>query len=219
MFTRILLVGALLVASLAYFFAGAGSDASPEPINWIQGKNKTVLFLANKEHGLSNAHVATAFSLLENYPDIDVHFASFDGMEKKLARISSFAQKKTPEAKPITYHVIKGTPFAEACYFEGRGIETLMHPPRLAGLGVFLQTLTHFVAPWDAESYFEIYQDIGALIDEVDPSVVVTESLLIPAQDVTRDKKRLHAMISPNTAVDTFLPQQGFLQMLYKYPA
>lgn len=221
MLARILLVGALLAISLAYFFGGtsSGGDASTQHAPYIQGKNKTVLFLTNREHGLCNVLIATASSLLEHYPDIDVHFASFPGMESKLDRVSSFARRKTSDAMDITYHEIQGRPYDEACISSGVKLETMMLPPGAKGIGKFVDFFQHVVSPWTVEEHMALYDELGAMIEQVDPAVVVLDTLFRPALDVTRDKNRLHAFITPNTLVDNFIADQGFLKMLYKYPA
>jgi hypothetical protein len=219
MFTRLLLVGAVLVASLAFFFASHQGGSEVVIPHYIQGRNKTVLMLANQEHGLSNVHIATAYALLENYPDIEVHYASFPSKAKKIERVSQYARKKNPAAKDIVFHPIAGPTFEDVAYEDGRNIEWLMHPPGFGGLGKFVRNLPYFVAPWDVESYYGIYKQVCDLIDEIDPAIVVMEPLFLPGQDAAADKQRLRAMISPNTLVDTFLPNQGLLKMLYKYPA
>ncbi|CAI6088482.1 unnamed protein product [Clonostachys chloroleuca] len=105
MFIRILLLtGALIAAFVAFYLSSSPEERPP----YIQGRNRTALFISNIEHGLSNVHIATASSILENYPDIEVHYASFSSLDDKLARVSKFTQAKTPAAKEITYHEIDG---------------------------------------------------------------------------------------------------------------
>ncbi|KAK7225149.1 hypothetical protein V2G26_013152 [Clonostachys chloroleuca] len=86
MFIRILLLtgaltGALIAAFVAFYLPSSPEERPPH---------------------------ATASSILENYPDIEIHYASFSGLGDKLARVSKFAQAKTPAAKEIAYHEIDG---------------------------------------------------------------------------------------------------------------
>ncbi|CAG9957069.1 unnamed protein product [Clonostachys rosea f. rosea IK726] len=215
MFLRLLLVaGAVIAALVALFIPG-----SPEREPYVQGRNKTALFISNIEHGLSNVHVATASALLEGYPDIEVHFASFAKLRDKLARVSAFAQTKTPAAKDIIFHEIRGQAFFEAVQLLGHDLESTISPPGIAGIDRFTKSMQDWISPWSAEEHMVIYDEIGAIIDEIDPAVVVLDTLLRPALDSTRDKNRLHAIVSPNTLVDNFLGDQPYGSMFWKYPA
>lgn len=218
MYTRILLIGALLVASLGYLLAGRSStDAAPKQPP-IQGRNKTVLFLTNADEGLSNVHVATTYSLLENYPDIEVHYASFAKARKKVEWATSFARKKTPAARDVVFHELHGLSMVDALNKRGYNLSTCMQPPGMAGIGKFARDVQLFVAPWGAEEHLDLYRQMGALIDEVDPAVVVLDYLFRPALDATWDKNRLHAIVTPNPLVDSFLEVQPWGGMLWKYP-
>ncbi|KXH66699.1 hypothetical protein CSAL01_08912 [Colletotrichum salicis] len=78
----------------------------------VIGKNNTVFSVANVEHGLSNFHIATVFSLLERHPEITVHFASWSKIKPKIERISAYARKKTPQTHPAIFHeLITGSKF------------------------------------------------------------------------------------------------------------
>lgn len=217
MFPAILSVGALLVASFAYFFSAQG-QAEPRP-PYIQGRNNTALFLANYEHGLSNVFIATAFSMLENHPDIQVHYASWEKVKKKTDRISAFAKQTTPEAKDVVFHELKGQGFADAVTAIGMTMETVMNEPGWRGIGPFAKNMQDFICPWEPDEYYSLYTEIKALIDEVDPAVIVVDTLMPPAIDATRDKNRQHIILTPNTHVDNFLAIQPYGGMFWKYPA
>lgn len=218
MYTRLLTIGAVLVASLAYLLFPSSNQTVRPP--YIQGKNRTVLFLANAEYGLSNVHIATAYSLLENYPDIDVHYASFPEARNKIARVSSSARTKDPTAGDITFHPLSGKSFKTVIEDTGgEWIDRAILPPGAAGLAALTKELEILLAPWSVEEHMELYDQIGALIDEVDPAVVVLETFFRPAIDSTRDKHRQHAIITPNTLVDNFQAEQPYGKMFWKYPA
>ncbi|KAI5461931.1 hypothetical protein BGZ63DRAFT_442770 [Mariannaea sp. PMI_226] len=213
MTTRRILLGALLAVSLSYFLL---SENKPQHAPYIQGKNGTVLFISNSEHGLSNVHLATSSALLENYPNIDVHYASFPSVRPKLGRISSFARVKTPEASDIVFHELKGPTFAQAIVKEGR---SFISPPGWAGIASLAEHIQLWISPWSVEDHIELFEDLGAIIDKVDPAVVVLDTWFRPAIDITRHKSRQHAFITPNTLVDNFLGNQPLRVMFWKYPA
>ncbi|CAH0025263.1 unnamed protein product [Clonostachys rhizophaga] len=191
MFIRILLLtGALIAAFVALYLPSSPEERPP----YIQGRNRTALFISNIEHGLSNVHIATASSLLENYPDIE------------------FAQAKTPAAKEITYHEIDGM-----AYFSILPLS--ITPPGSAGIAKFSSNVQTWISPWDVEEHMSIYNQIGALIDEIDPAVVVLDTLVRPAVDRIRDGNWMHAFIKPQTTAENFIGGQPYGSMFWKYPA
>ncbi|SCV52105.1 uncharacterized protein FFB14_12417 [Fusarium fujikuroi] len=213
MFARILLFTALLIMPLAYFLS---HQASTQHAPYVQGRNKTVLFLTNSEHGLSNVHLATASAILENYPDIEVHFASFPTIEQKLERITSFAKIKSPHAKSIVFHGFTGLTFVQAIAKEGR---SFISPPGWRGIGTLAKHIQLWISPWTFEDHVHLYKEIGGIIDEVDPAIIVLDSWLRPAIDATRKRNRQHAFITPNTLIDHFLGIQPLWARFWKYPA
>ncbi|KAF4440964.1 2-hydroxyacylsphingosine 1-beta-galactosyltransferase [Fusarium acutatum] len=213
MFSRILLFTALLVVPLAYFLS---HQTSTEHAPYIQGRNKTVLFLTNSEHGLSNVHLATASAILENYPDIEVHFASFPTIEQKLERVSPFAKIKSPHTEAIVFHGLTGLTFVQAIAKEGR---SFISPHGWRGIATLAEHIQLWISPWTFEDHLHLYKELGSIIDEVDPAVIVLDSWFRPAIDATRKRNRQHAFITPNTLVDHFLGIQPFWTRLWKYPA
>lgn len=223
MFARFLTIVALLVAGIAVLFSSKSrgkSEVVKDDLGpYIQGKNKTVLFLANCEHGLANVHVATAVGLLENYPDIDVHYASFPSVRNKIARVSNYATTRQPTARNITFHELNGPSFEEAFNKLNGDVGTMIHPPGVKGMPRFLEELQQWIAPWDVDTHMSLYNEMGAIIDEVNPAVVVLDTLFRPSFDITRDKNWQHAILTPNTLADNFIGKQPNLGMLWKYPA
>ncbi|PNP77051.1 hypothetical protein FNYG_09664 [Fusarium nygamai] len=213
MVARVLLFTALLVAPLAYFLS---LQTSTELAPYVQGRNKTVLFLTNSEHGLSNVHLATASALLENYPNIEVDFASFSTIEQKLEQVSSFAKIKSPHAKSIAFHGLTGPTFVQAIAREGR---SFISPPGWRGIATLAEHMQLWISPWTFEDHVHLYKELGCIIDEVDPAVIVLDSWFRPAIDATRKRHRQHAFITPNTLIDHFLGIQSFWSRLWKYLA
>lgn len=216
MFRAIIAVSALVVALLAYFFSGSRADPR---LPYIQGRNNTALFLANYEHGLSNVFIATAFSMLENFPEIELHYASWEKVKMKTDRISKFAKESNPAARDVIFHQIKGQGYAEAMTALGVSMDSVMNEPGWRGIGPFAKNMQDFICPWEPEEFYNLYTELGQLIDEIDPAVIVVDTLLSPAIDATREKNRQHIILTPNTHVDNFLALQPYGGMFWKYPA
>lgn len=218
MFARILGIGAFVVAALAYFLSG-GINPSAERPPYVQGRNKTVLFLTNAEHGMNNVLVATASSLMEHHPDVELHFASFPRLQSKIDRISKAMRAKTPASRDITFHPLSGVPLYQASAQIGMTAHSVPHPPAAAGIARLADMLQRMICPWTTDEYIHTFNELGAIIDEIDPAVVVLDTLLRPAIDITRQKNRLHAFVTPNTLIDNFLADQPNGAMFWKYPA
>ncbi|KAI0000585.1 hypothetical protein F4779DRAFT_147380 [Xylariaceae sp. FL0662B] len=214
---RMFLAGSVFIGGLALFLSLMTSRPSPLPPPII-GKNNTALFISNSEHGLSNVHVATAQALLEHYPHIQVHFASFPALGPRLQRVSSYSQKKTAAAKEIVFHPIDGLSLIQACFAAGQRISDAIQPPGRAGIKAACKNIQLFISPWSGESHLSMYEQVKQILTEVDPAVVVLDTLLRPALDATRDQNRLHAFITPNTLIDNFPADQPWAAMLWKYP-
>jgi hypothetical protein len=184
----------------------------------VMGRNNTVLFLTTELHGLSNVHAATTFALLENHPEIEVHFASFPSLQKKISRISSAARTKNPAAKPVVWHDLPGTQ-TFALFLEVWGSsDGLITQPGSKGLAKRISDFDLILAPWSAEEHWAIFQALSKLVDEVDPAVVVFEFCLSPARDLAKNSNRQFIMISPNGVMDLFANEQPNGGMLWKYP-
>lgn len=193
---------------------------SNESVNHtVIGKNNTVLFMVNSEPGLSNVFVATAHALLEQYPHIQIHFASFPPIASQLARVSSHARKQSPAARDITLHQLSTPSYYNCTVRSGRTMKTAVSPPGLAGIAQTAKDIQFYISPWTAEEHFIMYQELDTIINKTDPAVIVLDTLLRPAVDITRDRNRLHSIISPNTLIDNFPTHQPLGGMFWKYPA
>ncbi|KAH8170485.1 endonuclease/Exonuclease/phosphatase family protein [Sarocladium implicatum] len=216
---RSLLVIPILVASLAYLLVFINSNRE-EPRQYIRGKNATVLFVTNAEHGLSNVHIATAQSLLEYHQDIDVHYASFPGtLDGKLKRMASYVRRRSPNTKDVTFHELSGKSFSAAGnWARDDRFQTIIHPPGVSGLPGFMVIL-EWLRAWNVEDHMEVYRSVSEAISKVDPAVVVLDTIFAPAVDAVRESGRFHMYISPNTLAENFAPLQPYGKGFWKYPA
>lgn len=107
-FGRAVAISTALVALLAVFITRQLHEKRTDSPGLIRGRNETILFLALAESGQINVQLATAQALIEKYPNIKVHFASFPQASEKVARVSSFALKKTPSAHEMLFHELPG---------------------------------------------------------------------------------------------------------------
>ncbi|OHW99023.1 UDP-glucoronosyl and UDP-glucosyl transferase family protein [Colletotrichum incanum] len=213
--------GYLFLTALAALLAALISlrqtlTTKPERPPPVIGKNNTVLFVANVEHGLSNVHVATVFSLLEHHPEITVHFASWTKIRPKIERISTHARKLTPQSRDVVFHELPPPNFSDAA---GKTSLAIMQPPGIEGLKALNDDMALFISPWTVEDHLKIHDAVRDLIRDVDPALVVLDMFVRPGMDATRGDNRLHAILSPNVLADIFIGDQSWLGGFWKYPA
>lgn len=212
-----LLMTAVAVGLLAAFLSLRSSNVV-EPAPVVRGKNNTVLFLVAEHPGFSNVHHATASALLERHPEVAVHFASFPRVEKEANLTSHFARRRNPEAAPVIFHTLPGPSYTEAIENTGMDMEEAVLPRGLDGLLKMLSQMQLYLSPWTAEDHLKLVDASEAIIQEVDPAIVVLDSMFCAGIDAARKSNRLTAVVSPNMASDTFVDRQPWGQMFWRYP-
>ena len=73
--------------------------------------------------------------------------------------------------------------------------------------------------PWEVDEYHETFRHIVEIINDLDPAVVVVDSVFSPGMDAVRQLNRLHAIVNPNALSDWLSVTQPYGAMLWKYPA
>lgn len=213
---------AALVALVAMFLASASFRATEHLIAPVQGRNETVLFFINVEYGLSNVHLATAGALLEKHPNIEVHIASFPRTAPKVAKVSSLARRRSTSARVISFHELPGPEYLKAFSDRrgghGKSLRYLMHPPGINGLDEVIHHIQAAISPWEGGDHVQIYEKAAELIRIVDPAVIVLDTALRPAIDAARQNNRLYAYLSPNVLIDSFVGDQPYGSIFWKYP-
>lgn len=79
--------------------------------------------------------------------------------------------------------------------------------------------LIHFSDPWSGPQHIAIFEELSQFIQEVNPSVVIVDTLFGPSLDATREQNRRHVILSPNALVNNFAEMQPYGSILWKYPA
>lgn len=214
---------AIAFAYFSYLFGGSSTleeiPISKPPPQW-PGKNNTVLFLTNSEHGLANVLLATSHALLVEHPDLDIHFVSFPPLRNDIITISNSAPNtESSKTKPITFHELKGPSFAKTLGNTGFFIDQAINAPGIDGLDTFCSNMQLWLMPWTAPEYLDIYNEISTILETVDPVIVAADPLFGPGIDAVRAQGRNHAIISPNSLKDNFAQLQPLGAALWKYPA
>lgn len=99
------------------------------------------------------------------------------------------------------------------------GWESIIATPGHEGIKLISRNMDRYLCPWDAQEHYDILLEVQGIINEVDPALVVLDTLFTPAVDATRNLNRLHAFASPNPVSDSFPDRSPWGQVLWKYPA
>lgn len=203
------LLGVLLALYQTGVWFGKSSPAEKAPL--IVGRNNTVLYLFTAHHGFANVHLATALSLQQRHPQVEVHAASFAKARARVGRVS-------PVSRPITFHEVKGPGFTEALDADGINGATLIHGPGLKGSRPLFEVMPRTMSPWSVEDHIAIYQQLRRLIDEIDPAVIVLDIMFRPAIEAVEDSNRMRVVLTPNDLSLMLAPMQPYGQVFWKYP-
>ncbi|CAM1502543.1 Fc.00g045270.m01.CDS01 [Cosmosporella sp. VM-42] len=215
MLRRVLFTAASVIAILAILLGTRRGTPEPPP---IIGRNNTVLFITDSANGLSNVHLATSFALVERHPSIELHYASYERLALEVSRISATATAKNPAAKAIIWHELPGPDLTDSLNRAWGGLKGIITPPGLEGIDKLTRDVQILLAPWEAEDHWKVYQAISQLIADLDPGVVVLDSIFRPAMEATRDLNRKNVVLSPNTLTDALAQKQPWGAMFWKYP-
>ncbi|KAH8658004.1 hypothetical protein BX600DRAFT_488766 [Xylariales sp. PMI_506] len=222
---KVTLWASVLFALLGILITGYLTKRGQPIPHAVQGRNNTVLFLTNQEDGVSNVFVAAATALYQNHPDIEVHYASFPRLGKKLTRLTSLVRSQTakdassPRSDDIIFHAVSSaSPLRVTMASKHLEWAKMIHPPGVKGAETMVRDVRFWSAAWNKEDHLALYHEFSDIIREVDPAVVVLDVLLLPAVDATRAANRLHSFISPNLLVLSFFSKQPWGGMFWKYP-
>jgi len=236
---------AVLVAVLAVLLGiwwsmpSASSDVAPQN-DIVPGRNKTILIFSSDMQGTSSAHVAVAFALAQKHPDVSVHYASSPALAPRIAYISAIAANSSSSGRSsdhssatkdannsgaspsppsrISFHTLSGASYRDSVYAATGGSEGLVHAPGLRGTDGFCRCLMSVADMWSEDDHVAQYKSARAVIEALDPSLIVLDVLMGPAAAAARDARRKRAVVSPST-ISSYAPSvQPGHAMLWKYP-
>ena len=185
-------------------------------------QRKSILFLTNSEHGQANIHFATAFEFLER-DDIDVHIASYPSVgtrvEELNKRIQSHRQKtsfgQAVSQTKATFHALGGV-----CMVDNLREKNLIWPHKTGIRNVTrgFKEMAKIVIRDDHRSYLRDYDDIVALIKDLNPAVAAIDPMLYSAIDACNEMDLKYVILSPMTFYELAASVQPRAQIFWKYP-
>ncbi|KAH7014863.1 family 1 glycosyltransferase [Ilyonectria destructans] len=192
-------------------------------------RSKKILLLTNVERGEANVFLSTAHALIEADPNVELHFATFSGLDADVTSVWEEARRKVPQAKPIVYHELTGVSMGTGVmqYFMRKNPgqkeitlpESFMAKPGFSTtLQAIKDTIPIFI-PYEGPQLVEIVASIMEVIKKVDADLVVINSLMTPGLTACYHMGVKFSCLSPNAIKEFAGPFQPRLANLWKYPA
>ncbi|KAK4684396.1 hypothetical protein P7C73_g5781, partial [Tremellales sp. Uapishka_1] len=171
----------------------------------MEQTKKTVLFVTSPEHGQANSHLAVISALQAKYGDsLDIHVSSFELLRKRVPGKVTFDPLVGKGL--VEYYNVTGTSAADAPPLTLHDVTTR---PGLLGAVVAAQKILQIIHPESPEEYLAAAQSVEALIDALDPDLIVVDTLFSAARDAIVRKGREHVLLSPNTLKENTEADQG----------
>ncbi|GAB0136192.1 hypothetical protein EsDP_00004504 [Epichloe bromicola] len=172
---------------------------------------KKILLLTYKDRGQANVFLATAQALLEQDPTVEIHFATFPGLEKDISLVSDAARHRHPSARAVVPHTVQGPSFLQGLEkrFEQDGTRIECGIPasfsKPLGFWATLQAIKDSVKlflPYDAEDVSVVIFSVLDIIRQVAPDLVVVDGLMAPALTAVYHDRIPFTCLSPNSIKD-----------------
>lgn len=195
-------------------------------------QKKPVLFLTNSEYGQAQVALAIAHQLLQ-HPQIQVHIASFPELEPRVQQLQGAipndeSDATAGETAELAFHTLPAPSMRIAYGTTGGHARFMSHPYGIRHAANSYKYLTEVLSPWSWEQYLAIYGRCDALVEEIEPELVVCDSILSPALDFCRnglgrtkgvERKARFVVLSPLDILHTCSLAQGLWRSLFRLPA
>ncbi|KAJ4011013.1 hypothetical protein NW752_007449 [Fusarium irregulare] len=187
-------------------------------------KGSRLLFFTNSDYGQANVVLATAHAIGLANPNVEIHIASFQDLEKGVDDASKFMQASAIQQrlaipKSFIFHKVEGISWGPATKRPGTAIfDTLELTPGFINSAKGVATLPAVMVPWTPEEYLAIYLETQRIFDEVNPDLTIVEPLYTHGLTFCHYRKTKWMVLSPNTIKEFAVPLQPKLAALWKYP-
>jgi hypothetical protein len=182
---------------------------------------KKVLLATNSEYGQANVFLAAGHALQAADADVQIHFTSFAAIAKDVSSASQYSTQCTPGAQPWHFHELDGLSFWNMLAAQDGTDQLGKALDKRVTFFSVLEVLSHIMPlllPWNEAEFVRIYQSFVRLVDELQPDIIVVDSLFSPALTACRRLELKHLVLSPNTLKDVATALQPWGAMFWKFP-
>lgn len=192
-------------------------------------KPRRILLLTNVDRGEANVFLATAAALVETDSSVELHFATFPGLEEPVAAVSQNARRHAPDAREIVYHSISGLTMADGLkkYLAENNVPrkddylplSFLAPLRFSTTLKAIGDTIPIMVPYGSVDMAEIVSCIIDIINSVKADLVVVDTLMTAALTACYHLGVKFACLSPNAIKEFAAPVQPWAAGLWRYPA
>ncbi|RDA90232.1 hypothetical protein CP533_6859 [Ophiocordyceps camponoti-saundersi (nom. inval.)] len=184
-----------------------------------KSSSRKILLLTNSELGEANVFLALSPALLQSDPDVEVHLASFASLKQHVDQVRINVEKTLPN-KSIVFHEIQGSSMLDSktdiSFFNTEALKT---PLRFSTSIQALNGLVPMMVPYDGPQLVRVVNSLIEIIQEVEPDMVVVNSLMMAGLTACYHLQVRFACLSPNS-INTFAARsQPWLEIMWKHPA
>lgn len=182
---------------------------------------KTILFLANSEHGQTNIILALTHELIL-HPDIDIHIASFPALERRVNKLLHDnaprynAHNVASVSSRVHFHPIRGPSNTDV--FLRTGKRGAFHPPGATGAVLGFKSLIEDIWGWNEEEYVDVYNSCLEIVKDVKPDLVVVDFFFLQGRDAAHNMGHTAVLMNTTSLSHIVLGLQKHSSPLWKYP-
>ncbi|KAL7905070.1 hypothetical protein GGI35DRAFT_489300 [Trichoderma velutinum] len=180
-----------------------------------------ILFFTNSDYGQANVVLAVAYELAIMSKEVEIHIASFEGLEHAVLGTNQLAMDNS-SGKPssrLIFHRLRGTSQFEACIGPDLDLfKAYDRPPTFFNAARTILCIEGIMQPWSSEEFADLYQQSLDILNHVEPDLTVVEPLFTPGLTLCNHLGVKWIVMAPNTIKDFAIPLQPRLAALWKYP-
>ena len=185
-------------------------------------KNKKILFITNAEFGEAQVHLATCHAAVQEDPNVEIHFATYGGIESAVESASDYSQRCTPHSKPFIFHEIKGITWYAAMkqWYPDRNHllpASFLEKGSIWNCLKFTHDMLILFQPWTGTQLAEVFQSVVRIIEDVNPDLCVVDTLQVPGATACHHLGVKWLILSPN-CIKEFSGQANGTKVFWKFP-
>jgi len=178
---------------------------------------KKILFFTNSDYGQATAILATVYELMILAKDVEIHIASFEGLQHAAVETNQLALDNCPGEPPLRlgFHRLRGRSQFEAA--TGSDVDIFKaydRPPTFFNAARTILCIEGIIQPWSLDEFADLYQQSLDILKHVEPDLTVVEPLFTPGLTLCNHQGIKWIVLSPNTIKDFAVPMQPRLEAL-----
>ncbi|KAL7928959.1 glycosyltransferase family 1 protein [Trichoderma chlorosporum] len=175
---------------------------------------RRILLITNVERGELDIFLATAKALLELDPTLDLHLATFSGLQDEDLPVG------------VTYHQIQGLPMSQALeeyYIRIQG-DASVSEPFTGALGFSktrraIRAFASHIMPYTGRQMVDVFTSTVDIIRDLNPDLIVVDTLMSAGLTACYHLGAKFACLGPNSIKEFAAPEQPHKAGFWKFPA